>query len=132
IMDLRTKGEQPFGQLVKRQLFSQPADSTKKISDFPNQGRKVLLFSDGRQKAARLAKAIPDEVESDAFRELLAFGYAKLDESRRNRLPLSKAYAPFIAACAEAKVSPFSGDDAEQVRNDIRTFTAVFESDVGS
>jgi ATP-dependent helicase YprA (DUF1998 family) len=132
IMDLRTKGEQPFGQLVKRQLFSQPADSTKKISDFPNQGRKVLLFSDGRQKAARLAKAIPDEVEADAFRELLALGYAKLDESRRNRLPLSKAYAPFIAACAEAKVSPFSGDDAEQVRNDIRTFTAVFESDVES
>jgi ATP-dependent helicase YprA (DUF1998 family)/predicted nucleic acid-binding Zn-ribbon protein len=130
IMDLRTKGEQPFGQLVKRQLFSQTPDPTKSKDQFPNQGRKVLLFSDGRQKAARLAKAIPDEVESDAFRELLARGYSAFDPSRLVRLQLSKTYAPFVAACAEANVSPFSGEDAEQVRSDVRTFKEVFASDV--
>ena len=130
IMDLRTKGEQPFGQLVKRQLFAQTADGSKSADDYPNQGRKVLIFSDGRQKAARLAKAIPDEVEADAFRELLARGYAKLGAGRRERLQLQKAYAPFIAACAEAKVSPFSGNDAQQVRNDVRQYLGTFDGDL--
>jgi ATP-dependent helicase YprA (DUF1998 family) len=130
IMDLRTKGEQPFGQLVKRQLFAQVADGSKSADEFPNQGRKVLIFSDGRQKAARLAKAIPEEVEADAFRELLARGYAKLEPGRRDRLQLQKAYAPFIAACAEAKVGPFSGDDAQQVRNDIRQYVGIFDGNL--
>jgi len=129
-MDLRTKGEQPFGQLVKRQLFAQAADGSKSADDYPNQGRKVLIFSDGRQKAARLAKAIPDEVEADAFRELLARGYAKLGASRRERLQLQKAYAPFIAACADAKVGPFSGNDAQQVRNDVRQYIGTFDGDL--
>ncbi|HEU5070874.1 MAG TPA: DEAD/DEAH box helicase [Verrucomicrobiae bacterium] len=44
IMDLRTKGEQPFGQLIKRQLFAQPPDGSKGVDDYPNQGRKVLIF----------------------------------------------------------------------------------------
>jgi ATP-dependent helicase YprA (DUF1998 family) len=131
IMDLRTKGEQPFGQLVKRQLFSQAADGSKSADEYPNQGRKVLLFSDGRQKAARLAKDIPEEVEKDAFRELLARGYSKLEPGRRERLQLQKAYAPFIAACAEAKVSPFSGNDAQQVRNDVRQYVGTFDGDLG-
>lgn len=130
IMDLRTKGEQPFGQLVKRQLFAQAADGSKSVDEYPNQGRKVLIFSDGRQKAARLAKAIPDEVEADAFRELLARGYAKLEAGRRERLQLQKAYVPFVAACAEAKVSPFSGNDAQQVRSDVRQFIEIFGGDI--
>ena len=91
---------------------------------------KVLIFSDGRQKAARLAKAIPDEVEADAFRELLARGYSKLEAGRRERLQLQKAYAPFVAACAEAKVSPFSGNDARQVRDDVRQYVDIFDGDL--
>ena len=34
-------------------------------------GRKALLFSDGRQKAARLARDLPREVERDSLREAL-------------------------------------------------------------
>ena len=130
IMDLKTKGEQPFGQLIKRQLFNQVADGAKNQDMYPNQGRKVLIFSDGRQKAARLAKAIPDEVEADAFRELLARGYASMKGSEREVLQLQKAYVPFIAACAEAKVSPFSGNDGQQVRSDIRQFKEIFGGDI--
>lgn len=122
IMDLKTKGEQPFGQLVKRQLFSQFANGSMNIDTFPNQGRKVLLFSDGRQKAARLAKAIPDDVEADAFRELLALGLSRVEPARRERLQLQKVYATFIAACSEAKLCPYSGDDSRQVRSDIQAF----------
>jgi hypothetical protein len=131
-MDHRTKGEQPFGHLVKRQLFAQAADLSKSTDVFPNQGRKVLIFSDGRQKAARLAKDIPEEVERDAFRELLALGYSKIDSNRRENLQLHKAYAPFVAACADAKVGPFSGDDAQQLRDNVRSFHEVYDNDLAS
>jgi ATP-dependent helicase YprA (DUF1998 family) len=112
IMDLRTKGEQPFGQLVKGQFLCQVGD--KKI-DHPNRGRKVLLFSDGRQKAARLAKSIPTEVELDSFRELLALGFKRCQRPQ-TKLPLTRLYLLFIDACAEAGVIPFGKEGTELAR----------------
>src|SRR5690606_24875616 len=54
IMDLATKGEAPFAQLIRTQVELQPI-TQQKTDRSPNGGRKSLLFSDGRQKAARLA-----------------------------------------------------------------------------
>lgn len=129
IMDLQTKGEQPFGQLIKRQLFSQPPDLKKAITDYPNQGRKTLLFSDGRQKAARLAKSLPEEVEADTFREMLALAYSLIDKSP-DAIPLTKAYLLFVAACANAYVAPYSCDDHESLLKDIDSFRHSYFGDV--
>ncbi|CAN5642955.1 hypothetical protein BH09VER1_BH09VER1_16150 [soil metagenome] len=131
IMDLRTKGEQPFGQLIKRQLFSQPADRGKDILKFPNQGRKTLIFSDGRQKAARLAKTLPEEVEADAFREILALGYSLIQKPHAS-IPLTKSYALFVAACAQGHIAPYSGGDHEKLVRDIDSFEETFLGDVES
>lgn len=71
IMDHVTKGEAPFSSLVRTQLFHQHA--TRKAEErFPNGGRKVLIFSDGRQKAARLARDLPRDMELDVFRQTIA------------------------------------------------------------
>ncbi|MFC1764899.1 hypothetical protein ACFL6U_22865 [Planctomycetota bacterium] len=78
-MDLVTKGEAPFANLVKSQLLLQPA-KRKETDQFPNAGRKVLLFSDGRQKAARLARDIPREVELDSFKQAVALSAKQLNE----------------------------------------------------
>ena len=81
IMDLVTKGEAPFSNLVKAQFLAQPARRPESAVA-PNGGRKSLLFSDGRQKAARLARDIPREVEQDSFRQALALGCARSTRRR--------------------------------------------------
>ncbi|RYE92563.1 MAG: DEAD/DEAH box helicase, partial [Myxococcales bacterium] len=70
ISDLRTRGEQPFTALIEAQFSEQTPQITER-KDLPNQGRKVLVFSDGRQKAARLAPALETSHNEDAFRQVL-------------------------------------------------------------
>ncbi|GIO19703.1 hypothetical protein J18TS1_28030 [Oceanobacillus oncorhynchi subsp. incaldanensis] len=69
IRDLKTKGEPPFANIVREQFIIQPPVRGKEEQQ--NNGRKVLIFSDGRQKAARLARDIPREVEKDVLRQMI-------------------------------------------------------------
>ena len=74
IMDLATKGEDPFTYLIREQFKLQPPTEVKNDRN-PNQGRKVLLFSDGRQKAARIAKRLPETIQKDVFRIYIIKAY---------------------------------------------------------
>ncbi|MDC1239893.1 DEAD/DEAH box helicase [Litorivicinus sp.] len=74
IMDLATKGEDPFTYLVREQFKLQPPTEARSDRN-PNQGRKVLLFSDGRQKAARIAKRLPETIQKDVFRIYIIKAY---------------------------------------------------------
>jgi len=78
IMDLETKGEDTFANIMKTTFRHQPAD--KKKEERPNKGRKILCFSDGRQKAATLARDLQRTVELDSFRELVVAAQASLPE----------------------------------------------------
>ncbi len=69
VMDLETKGEEPFANIVRTVFDHQPALAAK--SDLPNKGKKVLCFSDGRHKAATLARDLQRTVELDSFREVV-------------------------------------------------------------
>ena len=69
IMDLETKGEEIFANLV-REMF-QYQSPIKGREHLPNKGKKVLCFSDGRQKSARLARDLQQTVEKDSFREVV-------------------------------------------------------------
>lgn len=69
IMDLETKGEEIFANLVREMFhYQSPVEGRE---DLPNEGKKVLCFSDGRQKAARLARDLQQTVEKDSFREVV-------------------------------------------------------------
>jgi ATP-dependent helicase YprA (DUF1998 family) len=129
IMDLSTKGEQPFANLVREQFVSQLA--TKESSEqHPNEGRKALLFSDGRQKAARLARDLPREVERDSFREALVLACQEL-----SRMPTPQTaildetlYVAFIAVCSRHHLHFFDGHNQKTLLEDCARFRRDYDN----
>jgi ATP-dependent helicase YprA (DUF1998 family) len=77
ISDLQTKGEQPFQELISVQVLEQPP---RPDSDTPLQGRKALVFSDGRQTASRLAGTLKTFSFRDSLRPLLLAGMTALKQ----------------------------------------------------
>lgn len=120
IMDLGTKGEAPFATLVKNQFFLQ-APIKLPDADHPNEGRKVLLFSDGRQKAARLARDIPREVERDVFRQVIALAAARFATVRKGnpRLADNQLYPAVLAVAEEFHLPLFDGADGQRVAKEM-------------
>ncbi len=118
IMDHSTKGEAPFANLVKTQLDAQPA-VRKESRTFPNGGRKVLLFSDGRQKAARLARDIPREVEQDIFRQVLALAATRLTQTGREPRPTVHLYVAALTVLRDFNLPIFDRADAQRIESEI-------------
>jgi len=80
VQDHVTKGDQPFQALVSAQIKVQPPSPTKATEFAPLRGRKVLVFSDSRQVAARLAPALQVFSLRDTLRALLPLGYRTLGD----------------------------------------------------
>ena len=80
-MLFRSKGDQPFQALVARQLQIQPPGPDEATSFAPLRGRKVLVFSDSRQVAARLAPNLQLYSVRDSLRPLITWGYQKLQST---------------------------------------------------
>lgn len=121
IMDLVTKGETPFANLVKSQVITQPPKQERSATA-PNEGRKVLLFSDGRQKAARLARDIPREVELDSFRQAIVLAADKLKPLRGEARLTGDLYLAFVSVVAEHHLQFFDGDEQRELRKHAREF----------
>ena len=78
VQDHQTKGDQPFQALVSQQIHIQPPAPVQPTRFAPLQGRKVLVFSDSRQVAARLAPNLQMYSVRDSLRPLIAYGYRQL------------------------------------------------------
>jgi ATP-dependent helicase YprA (DUF1998 family) len=82
VQDHQTKGDQPFLSLLSKQIQIQPPNSTEATRFAPLRGRKVLIFSDSRQVAAKLAPNLQMYSLRDSVRPLLIWGFSKLDENK--------------------------------------------------
>jgi ATP-dependent helicase YprA (DUF1998 family) len=78
VQDHQTKGDEPFQALVSRQIQIQPPGLMKATELAPLRGRKVLIFSDSRQMAARLAPNLQKYSTQDALRPLICEGFRYL------------------------------------------------------
>lgn len=131
ILDLATKGEQPFANLVRSQLTLQPS-VRETDQHFPNGGRKVLLFSDGRQKAARLARDLPREVEFDTFRQAVAIAVRRLERVGHRVTLDDPLYRAFVTVCHDYHLNFFDQEENSQqlLRDAVKAYgDDYFEAD---
>lgn len=125
IMDHVTKGDEPFQELVSSQLLEQPA---RPDSRTPLQGRKALIFSDGRQAASRLAGKLQQYSMRDAVRPLILDGFADLEERYGDPVTLEHSYAALLAGCLRRGVT-LRPPQAPDFEADLEEFRELLQSD---
>lgn len=114
VQDHQTKGDQPFQAILGSQLRIQPPGPQEQNAFAPLRGRKVLIFSDSRQVAARLAGTLQNYSLRDAVRALLPVGYEILrhDVDFSKTLTLNHAYLAVLVAAHKlgVRLRPQLGD----------------------
>lgn len=128
-----TLGENPFTALTSAQLRTQPANlsafAAKHPENYPNLGRKVLVFSDGRQKAARLARDMPRMIQRDAFRQVIALAVNALGTINREAAPNQILYTAVLHVLATCAGFSFRGSSGGIVMEDVRRYRREFRVD---
>lgn len=117
LTDFSTKGNVPFYNIVNAQLLAQPKliFDKEKLKKFPNAGRKVLLFSDSRQKAAILARDMTSAADDNAARQALVKAVIRLQEyDGRCDKNIDMLYPIFLQIACEDNIH-FFYDSSEEV-----------------
>lgn len=109
-----TRGNLSFFNLIKAQFQAQPPVPKKMgcPDQLPNEGRKVLLFSDSRQRAAKLARDMSDASDMTAARQLTALAIHRMEQGTKE-YSLNSLYDFFAMAAAENHVHLFQEQQQE-------------------
>jgi Lhr-like helicase len=108
ITSLMTRGDQAFSSLTLGLHEAQDPDDSVNT---PNKGKKVLIFSDGRQRAARLAKTVQDFANNDELRltilHLLNDPWYKTASKKFSFQSVNDMYAFYVIHLTAAMQDPF-------------------------
>lgn len=134
ITNFATKGNEPFFHLVSEQLHIQSPTMTdrKDIERTPNEGRKVLLFSDSRQTAATLAKDLTKAADDEAIKKAIPIAARNLVEwceDNDEKPSLKYLYVFLLEVCYKYNLKLFYGKDEEAFDRDIAKFRSEYEDD---
>lgn len=132
VSDFSTKGNEPFFHLVSEQLMIQPPVITDEelLELTPNAGRKVLLFSDSRQRAATLAKELTSVADEDAMRKALAVAAKELEDwaiSNDKDPSMDLLYVSFLKVALDHRLRFFYGSDEEELHNHLDIMKRALE-----
>ncbi|MCK8519266.1 DEAD/DEAH box helicase [Methanoculleus sp. 7T] len=130
--DFSTKGNEPFYNIVSSQLSVQPPIlfDEEKLKRQPNAGRKVLIFSDSRQRAAVLAKDMTRTADDQAARAVLVLAAARLQqwaEETGESATLDMLYPAFLEIAYYNHLRLFYGGDKERFNEDLETIKVIIE-----
>ena len=108
-----TKGNQSFYNLIKAQFMLEPPvkGKTGKTDKYPNEGRKVLLFSDSRQRAAVLARDMSEASEITAAKQLGILAIRDMEKSPSDNQNLDNVYGYFAEEAVAHHVQMFNDMD---------------------
>ena len=119
-----TRGNQSFFNLIKTQFQTQPAVPGK--NNMPNEGRKVLLFSDSRQRAAKLARDMSEASDINAARQLFALAINIMEKSIAEH-SMDNLYDYFCLAAAQSHVQIFHDPERAKFAQDCENALTSYE-----
>ena len=130
--DFSTKGNEPFFNLVSEQLRVEPPTMYRPedLKKNPNAGRKVLLFSDSRQRAAILAKEFTEAADEDAIKKAITVAARDLQEwceKNSKEATMDLLYIAFLKVATENNLTFFYGDDEDDLNEAEEGMRKVLE-----
>ena len=118
-----TRGNQSFFNLIQSQFEAEPPVPGKEQNKgrMPNEGRKVLLFSDSRQRAARLARDMSKASDDTAVRQIYALAVRDMEQSAE-KLTLDDLYGYFCLSAVRKSVPLFQSIDPTRSAKQVADF----------
>lgn len=117
-----TRGNEPFANIVKEQFDSQVA---KDIA-LKNEGKKVLLFSDSRQRAATLARDMTIAADGDAGRQAIFMAQKLLDADRDSDKTLNLLYYAFLKVVFDNNLNFFYGNEKDLFKSHLQKYKEFY------
>lgn len=106
-----------FYSLIKEAFSLQPAVRSKISEKYPNEGRKVLLFSDSRSRAAKLALEMSKASDYTLSRQLFALAVQEQEKcENKDAKNLDRLYGFCVKVLPKRRLKFL----VEQVEKDIK------------
>ncbi|MEG2417735.1 MAG: Zn-binding domain-containing protein, partial [Eubacterium sp.] len=115
-----------FFNLIKAQFQTEEPIEGKPVELYPNEGRKALLFSDSRQRAARLARDMSQASHDQIMLQLFVTAIHTM-EKEEEPYPLDKIYAYILVEASKNHLWLFDNESADKFKNDCLEIQKVIE-----